>query len=117
MTDPSTSSTQPTRTDPRLGWFKREDDRNAQYPVRELLREVAPVTKMWDTQIWLDQGQTPECVGFSWTQWAASNPSSWPGLTAADADSLYHEAQRDDEMAGENYDGSSTLGGVRASQA
>lgn len=112
-------------TDPRQAVLDRKvyyDPRSLDYRIRALADELAvpadkPVSKKWRTPIVLDQGKEGACVGFAWTGWAGSYSKAWkPTLKDADAFDLYHAAQRDDETPGENYEGSSTLGGAKASQ-
>lgn len=62
----------------------------------------------------LDQGQTPQCVGYSCRGFLdgapiMSNPNQGPSATE-----IYHMAQERDEWPGTNYDGSSVRGGMKA---
>lgn len=71
-------------------------------------REVVIVSKYWTTGPILDQGDTPQCVGYSGGQFLQTEPvitMDGPTPTA-----LYDLAQRNDEWPGTDYDGSSVRG-------
>lgn len=104
-----------------LGRIKPEvlDERNKNFPVRALLpKKAAPPYKYWDdNDIFLNQGDTPRCVGFAWAQYINDGPIKHKKkLTAVDAGMIYLLAQDLDEFPGNDYDGSSTLGGAKACQ-
>jgi hypothetical protein len=64
--------------------------------------------KYWDTPIDLDQGDTPQCVGYAGYGWLEGSPvRNKPKFHPTD---LYHMAQDNDEWPGDDYDGSSTRG-------
>jgi hypothetical protein len=103
--------------DPRLGRIHRDDRRNAQYPIRSVL----PAEAGLQDQTWklvrsgfLDQGQTPECTGYSAAHDLAAEPGQLTKITSAVAHDIYIGARRDDEWEGEDYEGSSVLGASRA---
>lgn len=67
----------------------------------------------WWCDICLDQGYEGACVGFSITHELAARPK----IVLRDdnfARALYHRAQQLDEWAGEDYDGTSVLAGMKA---
>lgn len=100
-------------TDPRLGRVARFDERSRQFPARALLTDLArPRSYTWRLNEHLDQGQTPMCVGFSIAHEIAARPVVAPTDEIVAA-KLYKLAQRYDEWPGENYDGSSVLGGMK----
>lgn len=104
-------------TDPRLGRIPEFDERSRNYNIRKLFtveEHTTPRSYTWTCPVWLDQGDTPACVGFAWSQELAARPVKVQGITNESAQELYHSAQMLDEWPGENYDGSSTLGGVKA---
>ena len=103
--------------DPRLGRIYRYDPANALFPAREAIGpHDKPINKSWTLPRpqYLDQGQTPECVGFSAAHDLAAEPGRVSHVTADLAHQIYLEARRDDEWPGEDYEGSSVLGGSRA---
>lgn len=103
-------------TDPRLGRIASFDPRSRNFNIRSLftVEHTTPRSYTWKCPVWLDQGDSPACVGFAWSQELAARPKMVEGITNESAMELYHSAQTLDEWAGENYDGSSTLGGVKA---
>jgi hypothetical protein len=70
----------------------------------------------WRCGTWNDQGQEGACVGFAWSHELAARPAEVP-TTEAQARLIYHEAQKLDEWAGESYEGTSVLAGVKAVKA
>jgi hypothetical protein len=97
----------------RLTRVPRWDERNLDYKVAE--SAISPM-KTHHRYVWLNQGDTPACTGFSGAQMLAFAPHSIRednGLSDF-AMRLYHENQRFDEWPGENYEGSSVLGCAQA---
>lgn len=90
------------------------DSKSLDYPVAALLDTgAAPVSKKWNLVQRFDQGQTPRCVGFALAQELSSEPvviacSDYTGPN------IYNLAQKLDEWPGEQYDGTSLLGGLKA---
>lgn len=66
--------------------------------------------------VWLDQGREGACTGFGTTHVLASTPNSRPGVTYDTAIGIYQEAKRQDEWPGEDYDGSSVNGAMKAAR-
>ncbi len=58
----------------------------------------------------LDQGNTPECVGFGWAQWGNTLPVD-DKYTAIDGDAIYKAAKVID---GDNQDGTTVRSGAKA---
>jgi hypothetical protein len=103
--------------DSRLGRIYRDDIRNEDYPMRLAIPEGADLAdKTWalPRSKFLDQGQTPECTGFSAAHDLSASPSALSHVDAGLAHQIYLEARRDDEWPGEDYEGSSVLGATRA---
>ena len=100
-----------------LGRIASFDDRSLDYPVRQLLDTTSLVSKTWRRPLALDQGNTPQCVGYS--LWGAYNTQpqtrtySYETRTKYSPTDIYRGAQLLDVWAGEDYDGSSVLGGVK----
>lgn len=99
--------------DPRLDRVIYFDPRSKAYDVKTLTSSKTPVSKTWTLKTRLDQGQDGACVGFSWTHELAATPRVYK-VDNAYAEGVYHDAQKNDEWAGENYSGSSVLGGAKA---
>lgn len=112
----------PDRT---FDWRPSTDPRNDEHLSRPLLATNIPRrAKAWTGPYWrIDQGSDGACVGFGWTIEAMSKPIVFrpSPYSKSDAEAFaiarYHEAQRLDEWAGEDYDGSSVNGGAKAMRA
>lgn len=112
-------------TDPRLGRVPEFDPRSiSEYHVSRLLDEsgftkkqlaAGPRNKKWTADFTLDQGQTSMCVGNAHDHAYCTTPRRHsPDVDEADAAQVYHLAQDLDEYPGNNYEGTSTLGGAKA---
>jgi hypothetical protein len=102
---------------PLLGRRVHFDEKSRQYPVRKLLATKKPRSYTWKCPVWLDQGQTPACTGFSTAQKLVTR---YPMIKSADNSlgmKLYGEAKKYDDWPGEDYDGSSVLGAMKAAAA
>jgi hypothetical protein len=112
-------------TDPRLGRLPEFDERSRQYPIRAMLEandRTQLRSKSWSLRIWLDQQRTAACVGMSRTEDLDALPvrvqkPNGDLLDEEFAFALYKLAQQYDQWAGENYEGSSVIGGLRALKA
>ena len=63
---------------------------------------------------WGNQLATPHCVGYAWAHWLEDGPVFQSGPAPCIQPSLiYAQAQRLDEWAGEDYDGTSVRGGAK----
>lgn len=105
-----------TRT---FDWRLRHDPRSLNYRIKE---QVSPalVSRIWTKKVWLDQGQEGACTGFGTAHTLASTSafkSGQTGWTDEKAEALYKSAQKHDEWPGEDYDGSSVLGAMKAAKA
>jgi hypothetical protein len=112
----------PDRTFDRVPHF---DEKSLEYPIRTLLPEKAPRSYTW-RHVQTDQGYEGACVGHGVTGDAAARPKPVFGdpvkaPPAADfinreAYDVYKEAQRIDYWAGEDYEGTSVLAGMKIGQ-
>jgi hypothetical protein len=90
------------------------DPKSLDYPVRRLLNvRRLPRSYTWRCPLWLDQGQEGECVGYSFAHELAARPVMVKGISNFVAHGLYTGARRHDEWPGEDYEGSSVLGGAK----
>jgi hypothetical protein len=83
---------------------------------RLLTRKPRSVRKIWPVPLVLDQGSTPACTGFS----AKGLLLAGPVVNDAehpDGMELYAAAQANDEWPGNDYEGSSVRGAMKALQA
>lgn len=88
------------------------DERDCNHLIPRRAVERLPIRKTWTCGPVLDQGDTPQCVGYAGWGWLAGGPiCNKPPFTPTD---LYNEARKDDEWLGEDYDGSSTRGLFKA---
>lgn len=102
-------------SDVRLGRVASFDDRSRDYPIRALLQRAAvPRSYTWRLGVHLDQGPTPACTGFSTAHELAAKPVVVDHVDQVLAMALYNRARQLDEWPGEDYDGSSVLGAVKA---
>src|SRR5712671_7038584 len=106
-----------------LGRIYKPDARDANFPMRALLPTM-PSTRTyryWSASGWWgDQGQTPQCVAYAWLHFLEDGPIPQGGKNPPPVvvpATLYKLAQQKDETPGENYDGTSTRGGVKAVQS
>jgi hypothetical protein len=90
------------------------DERSRQYPIKALLITKKKRSYTWSCPVNLDQGSEGACTGFSVAHEAAARPKPVAGVTNDTARAIYHRAQQLDEWPGENYEGSSVLGAIKA---
>lgn len=102
-------------SDRRLDRLVQFDERSRQYPIRQLLDTTKPIRSYtWSCPVWLDQGREGACVGFSLTQKMAARYPMIKNASNELAQRLYKRAQELDEWTGEDYEGTSVLGGNKA---
>lgn len=122
-------------TDPRLGRLVQFDERSRDYPVRDLLPTPELKGRRWYSPRGhiLDQGvdlgvkgwNASGCTGFSRTYDLAGSPNPVKAIVNGNkvapdnefAFALYKLAQQYDEWPGEDYEGSSVLGALKATKA
>lgn len=100
----------------KLGRKVSVDGRDNLFLIKSILRKTSSLQyKYWDsTQWWGDQGQTSMCVGYSWAHWIEDGPVTHDGLAPiVPPETIYKEAQKIDEWAGEDYDGTSVRAGAK----
>lgn len=100
-----------------LGREFAPDIRDRNYLIKDKLT-IRPSTlkvRYWqDNEWWGDQGNTPQCVGYSWAHWIEDGPITHGGIAPIVHPTLiYREAQKIDEWPGENYDGTSVRAGAK----
>lgn len=93
----------------------RFDERSRAFPIRALISDRSkPRSYTWGCPLWLDQGREGACTGFAVTHEAAARPVMVKGLSSGVAREVYHRARQLDQWPGENYEGSSVLGAIKA---
>lgn len=92
------------------------DARDLQYSMRAMLPQVKtaaapkPRQRPYNDGPLLDQGQTPQCVGYSARGFLDAAPIMSKPAEGPSATELYKGAQVLDEWSGEDYDGTSVRG-------
>lgn len=85
-----------------------------------LMTKILPLTsekteQFWnDDGFWYDQGNQPICVGAAWAHWVEDAPIEHEGCI--DPVWIYKEAQKEDDIPGEFYEGTTVRGGAQALQ-
>jgi Papain family cysteine protease len=98
--------------DRKLDRVYEHDERSLRdYPIRKLALDP-PMTKSWDVDVWLDQGNDGACVGFGFAHELNAYPDRIPCDTSCAFD-IYHTSQRIDDWPGEDYEGTSVLAGAK----
>jgi hypothetical protein len=104
-----------TRT---LDWRPHPDLRSLNFRIAALdcfARGGARESSARHKSIWLNQPDNG-CTGFSTAHVLATSPYQ-KDMTQQIAEDLYHEARRQDEWEGEDYEGSSVNGAMKAARA
>lgn len=103
--------------DKGLGRVYVPDPKDKKYQIKMALptKVSALTSRYWnDDGWWGDQENTPHCVGYSWAHWVEDGPVTQPGIAPiAKPIDIYNGAQKLDEWAGENYDGTSVRAGAK----
>lgn len=102
--------------DRRLGRLIQFDERSRNFRASEVLPESFR-SKTWYLNERNDQGPDGACVGFAVGHRLAARPLELSNVDYDLSFSIYREAQKLDPWAGENYEGTSVLAGVKAAQA
>lgn len=107
---------------PKLGRLVAHDPRDRKFSLASVTPKPTKVSMMWPLMVQaLDQGDSPMCVGFSWTQFLFTAPvvhkAGALGSPVSFASTLYYSAQKVDEWDGEDYEGTSVRAGAKSLQA
>lgn len=105
-----------------LGRIYHHDERDLAFPMQASLVETdttkLPAYKYYTTGPILNQGSTPMCVGYSWSQFLTTSPIRQQG---PGPEVVYCEAQKLDPWEGDCdnplYDGTAVRAGAQALQA
>jgi hypothetical protein len=101
-----------------LDWVSRHDPRSLAYAARAVMAGSAPLAdRLWPVGAVLDQQAEGACVGFGIVDALNAAAAGDVDRAAADALELYHDAQRVDDVPGENYSGTSVLAGLKAARS
>lgn len=95
-----------------MGRLVQKDKRNLEFPLPKMEVPKDVRRRHWWAGPVYDQKDTPQCVGYAGFGWLTGGPvTNHPDFAPAD---LYHWAQQNDEWPGQDYDGTSTLGLMKA---
>lgn len=99
-----------------LGRRPAPDERDRRYQMQALAEPAEPLrgTKYWWTIAKLDQGSTPQCVGYACANWQICSPTRT--LNGPTPQEIYRAAQQVDEWPGEGYAGTSVRAGMKVLQ-
>jgi hypothetical protein len=94
----------------------RFDEKSRNFPITAVLTadQQSPASRVWQAGHVLDQGSEGACVGFGWAAELSAIPAAVRDVDDNFGRAIYHRAQQLDEWEGENYSGSSVLGGAKA---
>jgi hypothetical protein len=107
---------------PKLGRLIARDPRDHGFSLAMVTPPPTKTSVTWPlmTPI-LDQGDSPMCVGFSWTQFLFCAPVTHKvtelGNAGTFARTVYRAAQKVDEWDGEDYEGTSVRAGAKVLQS
>ena len=101
-----------------LGRKPKPDPRDHGYLIKNNFSLTTPpalTQRYWNPDGWWgNQGNTPQCVGYSWAHWIEDGPVEHAGVAPILAPSVIYEGAKTlDEWPGENYDGTSVRGAVK----
>ena len=98
----------------KFGWTPKFDERSKGYSISAILPTRKRRSYTWRCLQWLDQGATSGCTGFAVSHEMIARPAEVKGITNQTAQNLYEQAQVLDQWPGEDYEGSSVLGAMKA---
>jgi hypothetical protein len=93
-----------------LGRRHHKDERDKQFLIKAILpKKITLTSRYWYANGWWgDQGNTSQCVGYSWAHWLEDGPVTQPGVSPiVQPSGIYSLAQKVDEWPGEDYEGTS----------
>ena len=96
-----------------IGRLVEYDERNKNYTLPKTTAPEDIRWKYWWCPNIMDQGSTPHCVAYAGFSWLKSGPVTNEDMTFTPA-MLYQWAQERDEWPGEDYEGTSGLGLMKA---
>jgi hypothetical protein len=99
--------------------FDREikfDPRSRSFPISTTFTHNKIRSYTWKCEAWNDQGREGACVGFAWSHELTARPVEIKTSNEV-ARQIYIEAQKLDQWAGEDYEGTSVIAGVKAVRA
>lgn len=101
-------------SDPQLDRVIHFDPRSKDYPIMQLISATTPRSYTWGLNLVLDQGHEGSCVGNGFAHELAAKPVIIKNVDEPLAVKIYNLSKQLDEYDGENYSGTSVLGGAKA---
>lgn len=101
----------------KFGRLESFDSRSRLYPVRKMVRGLAPVTAYWACSKVLDQGSEGSCVGHGIAHDLIAIPVPMGWVDHLYALKIYSGAKKVDEWPGEDYEGTSVLAGLKVTKS
>lgn len=104
----------------KFGRIPLPDDRDDDFRIRQMMPKKAvsiPPHKYWDDLRYFgDQKNTPQCVGYAFAHFIEDGPiySNTGRIPSLQPSLIYFEAQKLDNIKGENYEGTTVRGGAQA---
>lgn len=102
-----------------LDWKPRFDEKSRGFAMARadcFTTGIEPGKRFWTRKRWFDQGSEGACTGFSTAHAITTTPRSNLDIGPRIARNIYYAAQRLDQWEGEDYEGSSVLGAMKASK-
>lgn len=101
-----------TTTDPRLDRLPEWDERNALWPIRELVGWPEVTPRLWRLDARFNQLDRGACVPHGWAHELNAAPVR-TAVTQGDIWKWYDRCRQIDEWPGEDYEGTSVLAGAK----
>lgn len=97
----------------KLGRYQEFDERSRNFRAVEGVEELPLRNYTWSCDVFNDQGREGSCVGFGWGHELSARPAPYR-VDAGFSQRIYRRAQQLDYWPGEDYEGTSVLGGAKA---
>lgn len=103
-----------------FGRLEIPDHRDLGYGIAPMLTPTPRISQKfwWDGGWWGNQGQTPQCVAYSWSHWLEDGPVIQDGVVGRAKPlfrpvALYDACRKVDQWPGTNYAGTSVRAGAK----
>lgn len=103
-----------------FGRLEVNDHRDLNYGISPMLMSAPNLTQKfwWDEGWWGNQGQSTQCVAYSWSHWLEDGPVIQDGVMGRakplfNTTSLYEACQKVDQWPGTDYSGTSVRAGAK----
>jgi hypothetical protein len=103
-----------------FGRLEVTDHRDLNYGISPMLMSAPRIAQKfwWDEGWWGNQGQTNECVAYSWSHWMEDGPVIQDSIMGRakpvfEPNTLYNACQKVDQWPGTDYSGTSVRAGAK----